>query len=252
MQIDPNHEGPYPLLPVDSETCSHLNFSDTDDIAQWFSTDLTLMHNVIIRALNAIWLYAPLVLPEDESAFTGYALACVSMIRWHHDAQENFVFPRLQRKADMRPNVLQHLGFDARMKSFEEYLNKVHDRREPFDSEKVIELRRGFGGKLVQHLHDEVRTVSPARLLTFNRDKLKRIADALDDNKTGFRDSSTLFPFIITAHNQEHAPDWPVVPTALKWFLSHVGLHLHRQYWIFSPYTIDGELQNYPPHKHED
>ncbi|KAJ3515605.1 hypothetical protein NLJ89_g1644 [Agrocybe chaxingu] len=208
MRIDPNHEGPYPLLPVDPETSSHFDFSDADNIAQWFSTDLALTHNVIIRALNAIWLYSPLVLPEDEGAFTGYALACVSMIRWHHEAQEKFVFPRLQRNADMRPNVVQHLGFDAPMKKFEEYLNRVHEKVELFDSEKVIELRRGFGAKLVQHLHDEIETVSPARLAAFSREELKGIADVLDDNKTGFRDSSTLFPFIITAHNREHAPDW--------------------------------------------
>ena len=157
IQIEPDHEGPYPLIPLPTDP-SVLNFTDPHTLAQWLSTDLALTHNVVIRALNTIWLNAPLIQPEDETAFAGYALACVGMIKWHHEMQERILFPLLQLKLmDMRKNMAQHIAVEGRLGEFEKYLIRVRDKVEKLDADRVLEMRRGFGGLLVQHFHDEVQ-----------------------------------------------------------------------------------------------
>lgn len=151
-------EGPYPLIAITNTTC---DFHDPEKFSQWFSTDLALSHNVILRALNSVWLNAPLVAPEDVQDFAGYGLACASMIRMtHQELQENVIFPRLQetqnQKVDMRANVVQHLAFEKPLDAFERYLRDVHDEKQEYDSEKILCLRAELGIKLVDHLHSEV------------------------------------------------------------------------------------------------
>lgn len=156
MIIAPDHDGPYPLIPI---SCSaDLDFADhSSNISLWLADELALTHNVIIRALNSVWLNAPLLLPGDESDFVGYALACVSFVREHHRAQEEIAFPHLQVKLDMRSNVVDHLAFEAPLKQFESYLEHVRDGAEKYDAEKLLAYRNEVGSIMVQHLHDEVR-----------------------------------------------------------------------------------------------
>ncbi|KDR77178.1 hypothetical protein GALMADRAFT_139192 [Galerina marginata CBS 339.88] len=238
-------DGPYPLISISNTS---FDFHNTSNIAQWFSTELSLTHNVILRALNAIWLNAFLVLPADEGDFMGFGLACLSMIRSHHETQEKVVFPILQEKIDMRMNVVQHIEFDELLKDLETYLRKVQNKQEPYDSGRLLELRAALGSRLVQHLHDEVDTVNPKYLYAFSKQELMNLVHAIDEHKKNFRDSATLLPFIVTNHHKEDAPDWPIVPASLKWLTNHVGFQLHRHYWKFSPYTATGDVQTYPPH----
>ena len=146
-------EAPYPLIiPPNAK----VDFQDNDYFAQWFSTELTLIHNIIIRGLNSIWLNAPLVSPSDTKDFIGYGLACVSLLRAHNKTQEEAIFPKFQQKLDMRPNVVQHLAFENQLKELETYLLKVQSGVEPYDYERLLELRAALGSVLIQHLHDEV------------------------------------------------------------------------------------------------
>ncbi|KAF8902576.1 hypothetical protein CPB84DRAFT_1846226 [Gymnopilus junonius] len=262
MSLAFSPEGPYPLIPIND---TNFDFHNSNTLAQWFSTELILMHNVVIRGLNSIWLNAPLVLRSDTKSFIGYGLACTSLIRAHHKTQEQVIFPRFQEKIDMRMNVVQHLTFETQLKNLEAYLQNVLEGNESYDCERLLGLRAALGGTLVQHLHDEVRvlqspffskaeinerevsTVSQMQLSAFSVEELNIIAHAIDDHKKDLRDSPTFFPFIMTHHHKEDAPNWPVLPASVKWLINHVGLHLHHDYWKFSPYTATGDFRVYPP-----
>lgn len=155
MILATDHDGPYPLIPI---TCNaDLDFADhSSNITLWLADEVALTHNVIIRALNSIWLNAPLVLPGDEPDFVGYALACLLFVREYHRAQEEIVFPHLQSKLDMRSNVVDHLAFEAPLTQFESYLERVRDGAEKYDLETVLARRNEVGNIMVQHFHDEV------------------------------------------------------------------------------------------------
>lgn len=159
MIIAPDHDGPYPLIAI--SCAADLDFADhtQGNIAHWLADELALTHNVIIRALNSIWLNAPLLLPGDEPDFVGYALACLAFVRAHHRTQEETVFPHLQVKLDMRSNVVEHITFEAPLKKFESYLERVRDGKEKYDMEKVLVCRNEVGNIMVQHFHDEVGSV---------------------------------------------------------------------------------------------
>ena len=72
--------------------------------------------------------------------------------------QERILFPLLQLKLmDMRKNMAQHIAVEGRLGEFERYLIRVRDKVEKLDADRVLEMRKAFGGLLVQHFHDEVR-----------------------------------------------------------------------------------------------
>ena len=146
-------ENPYPLISL--PTVPFLAVL-SDDVAAHLSTDMALVHNVFIRAMNSIWRNAPLVEPGDEIAFAGYSLCCLSAIHAHHHGEETFLFPFFQTKLDMSDNVEQHESFHAGMDTFEQYMNHVFNKEDKYDGEKTRVLLKAFADPLVQHLHEEV------------------------------------------------------------------------------------------------
>ena len=127
------------------------------DILGLFAADMSLVHNVFIRALNSMWRNAPLVKPKDVGAFAGYSITCIQTIHQHHHGEEAYIFPYLQTKLDMAHNLEQHEGFQTGMDAFEDYMKKVQSKEEAFDAEKTRDLLKAFADPLVQHLHEEVR-----------------------------------------------------------------------------------------------
>ena len=96
---------------------------------------------------------------EDETAFAGYCLTFTENVRVHNDMEEEIVFPFLQTKFDMGVNVEQHAKTTSGIRALEEYMNDVLSHKIAYDGDKVRELVEGFGDDLVEHLHDEVRSL---------------------------------------------------------------------------------------------
>lgn len=128
------------------------------DLHSWFSIDMCMVHNVMIRALNALWTSALRVVPADEAAYAGYGLACLALVHAHHHGEETITFPRLQRRLDMTSNVEQHAAFHEPMDVLQDYFTRVSEKREKYDGVKTQRLLEAFAGPFVQHLTDEVRS----------------------------------------------------------------------------------------------
>ncbi|KAF8153175.1 hypothetical protein B0H34DRAFT_800411 [Crassisporium funariophilum] len=215
------------------------------DIAEWFATEMSLAHNLIIRGINSIWINAPLVKPGDVVAFAGYTLACLKMIHEHHEGEEKVVFPRLQSKLDMGHNVEQHEAFHDHMVALEEYMTKVHAGQEKYDAERTRRMVKDFADPLVEHLTEEIPTISPKKLSVFTAEELTEMNNALGEHIKNGGGFFTVFPFGMTTHNRQEAPDWPPVPWVIKWFALNIGYFVNRSYWKFSPYTRTGVPQTY-------
>jgi hypothetical protein len=147
--------GLYELIPIPN-TPVHFSLDD-GNVAEWMYIDMALVHNVIIRGVNAMWTSAPSVAPADVRAFSGYALACLQLTHAHHHGEEEVVFPRMQAKLDMGHNLEQHDSFRAPMQAFEEYMTRVNTGLEEYDGERTREAIQAFGDPLVDHLREEVR-----------------------------------------------------------------------------------------------
>lgn len=54
---------------------------------------MALLHNVILRGWNSIYLQAPHIKPEDFPDFIGYASAWCRFVKAHHDDEVHPFFP---------------------------------------------------------------------------------------------------------------------------------------------------------------
>lgn len=143
----------YPLIQV--EIPSNVNFRDN---VATFATQMSLIHNVIIRGLNSLYTKAPRVAEADTVDFAGYALAWTHLLHDHHHGEETILFPFLQTKLDMDHNINQHKEFIEPMKAFEDYMGEVQKKQVAYDGQKAREMLESFGDVLVTHLHEEVST----------------------------------------------------------------------------------------------
>lgn len=126
----------------------------------YMAGEMAVIHNFIIRSLNAIWHNAPVVKSKDAADFVAYCLIAVQSVHSHHDSEEKVAFPVLTAAGiNMEQNLEQHRAFDSAMDAFEKYLKQVKNGEAQFDGGKTRELLKAFADPLVFHLHEEVRNV---------------------------------------------------------------------------------------------
>src|SRR4051794_31852718 len=121
---------------------------------------MALAHNILIRALNSIYLQAPHIsTPSDVKAFCRYILTFHKFLHIHHTNEETQFFPAIEtmagEKGVMDGNVRQHRGFEKGVSELREYVEGVTGGRERYDGERVVGMIDGFGGLLVEHLTEE-------------------------------------------------------------------------------------------------
>ncbi|TFK32639.1 hypothetical protein BDQ12DRAFT_692248 [Crucibulum laeve] len=231
---------PYSLIPVPPPSPD-----DQHDNAEALYIDMILIHNVLIVGFNSIAVNAPLVRPGDEYAFAGYSLACTELVHTHHDGEESILFPFLQTKLDMSHNQEQHEAFGSGMAAFETYMRSVQSKTETYNKEKVQKLLNDFADILVQHLHDEISTITPEKLRTVDQ---AGFAKALKDHEAYAKSHPglfTIFPFVMVHHDHKATPNWPPIPAPLRWFARNIAGLRHPSYWKFAPYKFNGDVQVY-------
>ena len=122
---------------------------------------MCIIHNIIIRILNCIYLQAPNVSnPKDIADFTIFMDSWLHFIHEHHGNEEALFFPWLEEDIGvpgyMEKNVDQHHAFAPGLKLFEDYVNGLKAGKETFDGKRVTEIIDGFGEVLTIHLKEEV------------------------------------------------------------------------------------------------
>ncbi|KAJ2915468.1 hypothetical protein MD484_g4926, partial [Candolleomyces efflorescens] len=164
-----------PWSPITLPSYPFLGSMEQDPVAH-MAGEMAVIHNFIIRSLNAIWHNAPVVAPKDTQDFVAYCLLALQAVHSHHDSEETIVFPRLTAAGvSMTQNLEQHRAFDDAMASFETYLNQVKGGEAVFDGAKARELLVAFTDPLVLHLHEEISTLQPETLQEVDKAVLKKL-----------------------------------------------------------------------------
>ncbi|KAH8585675.1 hemerythrin HHE cation binding domain-containing protein [Bisporella sp. PMI_857] len=178
---------------------------------------MALVHNCIIRGLNAIYRQAPYVSTRsDIHDFIGYIKAWCLTLSVHHDTEEAISFPLLEAmtgvKGIMNANVLQHEAFYHGLKALEVYATACHDYKAAYDGNFVREIIDKFGPTLTVHLADEIKTL-----------------EAMDDYEE--RIDWELW----TEKTKEHAINLPGMEYAAPMILTNMDVtfekELHRKHW---------------------
>jgi hemerythrin-like domain-containing protein len=128
------------------------------------ANEMALVHNVLLRTLNSIYLQAPNVKsPSDVSDFLTFMHSWSLFLHMHHETEEVVCFPLLEKYIEkpgfLEKNVEQHHGFGPGVGEYDDYVKACQEGRESFDGEKVRRILDGFGGILTQHLTEEIDTL---------------------------------------------------------------------------------------------
>jgi hemerythrin-like domain-containing protein len=128
---------------------------------------MALVHNTFIRALNSIYLHAPLIAPGNKSLARDMLTYCkcwVALVALHHQAEESFLFSAFEKriptaKGILATNVRQHDEFHSGLAAFKKYVEIALAGGEPYCSEKLLKLVDEFSEPLMKHFTDEIPTL---------------------------------------------------------------------------------------------
>ena len=166
------------------------------DVFDDLASDMALVHNLIARYLNSIYLQAPHIPAADERDFIRYMRGWYDLVHVHHTNEETDFFPALEEmtgeKGIMEANVEQHHAFEPGLVAFKKYLDELQAGREKFDGAKVVELIDSFGEVLVQHLTDEIQTLLGLR--RFGVEKMKGVMEKMNQEAEKGMVGFPLFP----------------------------------------------------------
>ncbi|GKT62139.1 hemerythrin HHE cation binding domain-containing protein [Colletotrichum tofieldiae] len=142
--------------------------------ANRMAEDMTMIHNLIIRILNTVYLQCVNVekSPGDVQDFVAYAIEWAKMVEEHHHTEEETVFPQVEQLAGvpglMQTNVAQHEAFHDGLHAYMGYLEKVQKGEEAYSGERLKGIIDSFMPILRQHLSDEIDTL--VKLGDYDRD----------------------------------------------------------------------------------
>lgn len=120
------------------------------------------MHNVLIRGLNAIVQQAPHVKSKKDSKdLLSYVANWVKMVEHHHDTEESFIFPELEKFAG-KPGLMndpkhQHELFHDGLERLLKYAQSTQPEKYKWEGPGGMrEIIDSFSKDLMDHLYAEI------------------------------------------------------------------------------------------------
>ncbi|CAM1509534.1 Fc.00g032730.m01.CDS01 [Cosmosporella sp. VM-42] len=227
---------------------------ETDpDLFSRLASEMALVHNMIIRGLNSIYLQAPHVLPTDVLPFLRYSRCWYDLLNVHHSGEEASFFPYIEtttgQKGLMETNVEQHHAFSVGVEDFKSYIDDCLANRQQFDGQKLVKIIDGFGETLTTHLGDEIPTL--VNLREFGMKKMsgleKKFGEEGEENmkKLGLAQG---LPFCFSNHDVNYEggrwASWPPAPRIVHILARHVTYWLHTDQWKFAPCDRHGKMRS--------
>lgn len=213
------------------------------------ATHMSIVHNIVIRGLNAIYIQAPHVASSDTPDFIGYCKAWSEFLHLHHSGEEAHFFPTIEKATGvvgiMEPNVHQHAEFSPGLNAFSDYLSSA--TTETFSGQKLVELIDVFAKPLTQHLADEIPTILSLRSYGTEKVNILAISEAEGKHAMGAMSKTIAVPFFVTSMDTTYEggihKDFPPAPAPVKLLARHLSTKFNKGYWRFSPCDKAGRPQ---------
>ncbi|OLN85425.1 hypothetical protein CCHL11_07994 [Colletotrichum chlorophyti] len=243
---------PYALIPTPAYQSSQDEKRSEPDMFTRVASEMALVHNMIIRGLNSIYLQAPHVAASDTKRFLKYILAWYSLVHVHHSGEEAEFFPTIEKMTEqkglMECNVSQHQEFHDGLGNFKAHVDACIAGKEKYDGAKLVTLIDGFGEVLTKHLGDEISSLLELR--KFGMEKMgeleKRFGEEGEKNMQALGLISGL-PFCFSNHDVGYEDgrwaSWPPAPRVLVLLVRHVTYRLHQRRWKFAACDNMGNMK---------
>jgi hypothetical protein len=262
---------PYPLITnTNFEALPHTVPSDHACI--YYARQMSLIHNNIIRALNASHHHCS-IMAEDPSSpssmtfidadpdlsqiadFLEYNRLIFKLLDRHHFVEEEFMFQQIEDllfdigvpRGSMEGNVAQHQAFEAGLRVFEAYVFKTQPSE--FQPNTLLHIIESFAPILIEHLHDEISSL--LALYVLHSEDLMKIWKKAEYEATKDDDMYSSLPFILGCQDPTFELDgeiryFPPIPKAVrpavlmanKWWFSRRKAGV----WRFLPCNIPKEV----------
>lgn len=235
--------------------------------------EISMIHNAIIRALNASHHHCSTFFAEDPKSpdlrtfidpdpdanlkhimdFLEYNRLIFKMLH-HHTVKEEFIFLQIEdllvrmgrHQGSMQANAAQHQLFEAGLDVFEEYVFKTQPAE--FQPQTLLHIIESFAPILVQHFHDGISTLLGLHVL--KREDLMKIWKKAENKVTKYDDWYTSLPFVLGCQDPEfeldgEARQFPSIPQVIRPVLNMANKHWFSKrkagVWTFLPCNIPKE-----------
>jgi len=212
---------------------------------------MALVHNMMIRGLNAIYLQAPHITAKDEIAFSRFVVYWHLLLHVHHRGEETDFFPHIEHLTGveglMGNNVAQHEAFHAGLDALNDYAQAVVDKKERYDGARVVALIDDFGHVLVEHLSDEIPTIEGLRAHADKLAELPQLMEAEAEKnmkKLGLATGLVwCFANLDLGYENGRWAAWPPAPLPVKVICRYISWWLHTDVWKFAACDRMGKMQ---------
>ncbi|KAI5814927.1 hypothetical protein BZA77DRAFT_266281 [Pyronema omphalodes] len=236
-------DGPFPLIATP-------RFSGEDKSCPFTTaaSHMALVHNILLRTLNSIYLQAPRVPATEHLDFIQYSLLWSALIHAHHHGEEAQFFPGVEEAAGvpglMTGNVDQHHLFTPGIKAYESYLQSCITTPGGFSGDKLCEIIDGFATTLQQHLADEIQTILKLREYGDKIPILKLIEE--EGKKVMGEIPKTSVLMLLTVNLEKNFEggihnDFPPAPGMVRLLMRFVWPIPKRKWWKFASCGWDGK-----------
>ncbi|KAI5463164.1 hypothetical protein BGZ63DRAFT_380669 [Mariannaea sp. PMI_226] len=223
---------------------------------------MTIVHNCMLRGLNAIYNQARNVgtkgTAKDKLDFANFAYAWAKMLEEHHETEEKTAFPDINRLAEvpglMDGNVEEHKAFHDGFEKYMEYTDSVRKEKEEYDAEKLIAIIDSFASVLQVHLTNEIDTLMALKQYEdkcdwgswFN----KLVGEIIGDAMKNAEYRNDVFPLAVIFHDKSFEggvwsafPPFPwIVGLVMRWLF----MNTRKDWWRFAGCDFNSQPKDLP------
>jgi len=216
---------------------------DFKNMFDYPAINMAAAHNLFIQGINAMVLHAPTVEGDKVQPFMIFGLAVVESIHHHHDLEETFYFPELEKKLGagaLSGNVAEHKEFVPQLLEFKEHLENIKAGKETYNGALLVERINSFCDIMIDHLHHEIPSLESSRMrAAFTEKELKDMDGAFMKLALAKVDFSATLPLGMVCGNPA-TPWFPPLPLPVKWAARYWFSRKYKESWEFGPLDLYG------------
>jgi hypothetical protein len=224
--------------------------SNAIDVFTLVASQMALVHNCFIRALNSIYLQVPHVPAIEYPNFVAYSLATYQGLMAHHDGEEHTLFPELERLTGetglMDENVDGHRAFDSKLGEWGYWLEACKKGRNSFNSDTCTIMMDAFLPALHSHLCAEIPTLLALSRFPGIASQLPAKMEEEGKKVMGAMSKTELLPVFLLNHDvgfEGSRHDFPPLPAPVRWVLREVCGRWNAEWWKFATCGFDGKAR---------
>ena len=209
------------------------------------ATSMCHVHNIIIRAMNSIYLQSPYVKElADIADLLFYTKTLVITIGAHHDGEEKYLFPELAEYTKnpriMAINQAQHAAFHKGLQELGEYCSTTSPAN--YSHSTFRSIIDSFATPLFKHLDEEIATI--LALKEYPSSELKRIWAKAEEHINDVGSFDEMFPLAFGCIDKGFEGGqlkFPPAPGFVNYVVNYWFARKHRGAWRFNPCDMWGK-----------